>query len=1271
MKNITRLLMFLGLLVSIAVNAQLPDVSHADYSTKSGTFTDSRDGKTYAYKKYGNFDWFMQNLAYEGTFGTSQISGYLSPDDPEGKIYGVLYPTNTSLTGACPTGWNAPNLNMYKDLMNSIISDYGITDVSTSSNNYVGMSKYLKAGGVKGVDENGLWTKGTIDPKSAEIGFNALPAGVLNKNSMGFGSGDATGDKASFLLGGWYHYFMNAGDNDVKYVNRNSHHQAALRCYRPHVPNVEITTPYPTTLEINQIVSAELEKARMRQNMKKYDHVITGFYIAKGKSFAVNLETLVSSADGAKPQLVIGTRSMIDPNNTSGTEAIKEINLTEGLNTIDATMHSGGMVYFRYVTQVEGQTPQGKVRVSFVEGGQQERAPHYVYGVTGQDEFASMIGQYTGPEVIFSSDYVVAVTLRESAIGNSISTDKKAWMEQLHKLLEEEDRISGMDDNDSNPLHHRLKAGQIRHLMVQGVSGSSPNASDWRTSYPGAARYLTEFNTPENGKTGNDSWQVGHEVGHQHQQSAYLIPLATESTVNIYSYSARRFFNFGLSPGQYYAHTPDSKLTNNISKYLDLPDAERIYEMSTGDLESVTGINRDEVRFVPWEQFFYIFGDEFYHRLHRIVREEKKVGGDGEERKAYLIWKTSQISGYDMRKFFDAWGIRTNQYYNDAIDKDIKAAGLQEPPRVDELARISGQTFINGGYAGWLPLPLNGISTSQPAPPDNQPDDQLASKEKYTDYSTKKGVFTDIRDGKQYPYKTYGDKDWFMANLDWDGYDGMDEATKGTVGLYSTADSTGVVYGRMYPTYSGAATADLWCPEGWRFASQSDFVDLIAAVRSEYNIESDAEAIAALKAGGDRDYEADGLWMKGPATVDLVKNALVGFNMLPAGVLNKNTRTFDDADRQGSKASFVTDGWYHNIFGAGNDDRTWTNRNSHHHGSVRCVRDAQYMIDQSIEFEDITKNLSDADFSPAQATSGLAVVYTTSNDSIATIVNGNIHLVGAGEVIITANQPGDATYNAAPAVSRKLTVINDMDVTIHELYINGKAWNIEDKYELGGCADNSSELVIDIVTADNASVVEGNPIRVKVNDPSEYKVNFTIKSEAGPTQKYTVKAEKYIAFEDAVINRNNVFLLINECVFSNGGYLFTNFKWYKDGELVSRKPYYFTTGQNTSGDIQLELTTLKGKVMRTCPKYISLNSEAIKVYPNPARPLGTTAITIDLPEDMLKGGTARLYNVFGMLVRSQRLTGETTRMVMPIAPGTYVLKVKAQDYEGDFRILVK
>lgn len=58
----------------------------------------------------------------------------------------------------------------------------------------------------------------------------------------------------------------------------------------------------------------------------------------------------------------------------------------------------------------------------------------------------------------------------------------------------------------------------------------------------------------------------------------------------------------------------------------------------------------------------------------------------------------------------------------------------------------------------------------------------------------------------------------------------------------------------------------------------------------------------------------------------------------------------------------------------------------------------------------------------ATASSGLPVQYTSSDESIAKIVNGNIQIVSAGVVTITATQGGDVFYLNADTVARQLTI---------------------------------------------------------------------------------------------------------------------------------------------------------------------------------------------------------------------------------------------------------
>ncbi|HUI44711.1 MAG TPA: MBG domain-containing protein [Nitrospirota bacterium] len=71
----------------------------------------------------------------------------------------------------------------------------------------------------------------------------------------------------------------------------------------------------------------------------------------------------------------------------------------------------------------------------------------------------------------------------------------------------------------------------------------------------------------------------------------------------------------------------------------------------------------------------------------------------------------------------------------------------------------------------------------------------------------------------------------------------------------------------------------------------------------------------------------------------------------------------------------------------------------------------------------VTAIFGDPDFSPkAAASSGLPVFYTSSNPSVATIVENRLHIIGAGSSAIIASQPGDKNYLAAEPAKQLLTV---------------------------------------------------------------------------------------------------------------------------------------------------------------------------------------------------------------------------------------------------------
>jgi uncharacterized protein (TIGR02145 family) len=164
-----------------------------------GTFTDSRDGKAYHYKKIGEQTWTTENMAYlpvvNRPANTSSdepryyVYGLDSTSTEEARIsenykkYGVLYNWVAAKNCACPQGWHLPGDAEWMSLERTLGMDS--TDLYKDR---------VRTSGEVGQKLKALTFNEDDHVFTGSSGFNALPGGYRSSVSPSFqGIGIFTG----------------------------------------------------------------------------------------------------------------------------------------------------------------------------------------------------------------------------------------------------------------------------------------------------------------------------------------------------------------------------------------------------------------------------------------------------------------------------------------------------------------------------------------------------------------------------------------------------------------------------------------------------------------------------------------------------------------------------------------------------------------------------------------------------------------------------------------------------------------------------------------------------------------------------------------------------------------------------------------------------------------------------------------------------------------------------------------------------------------------
>ncbi|MGY4918318.1 M60 family metallopeptidase [Streptomyces sp. 900116325] len=397
----------------------------------------------------------------------------------------------------------------------------------------------------------------------------------------------------------------------------------------------------PVKVTVTARPAAEAERLRLGQALRGSEFQPTGLYVPAGAA----LSFTVQPHDGLLPTLWIGTWDYYG----EVTEP-RSYPLTAGANTV--TDPHGGPAYLTLAGSGE------RAGVVFRSGA--VPMPVFTLGCTSEADYQHQLDTVTSsPYVELHAPHTIMTLTRDGALLYR-GEDHAALLELVETIIDSHARISGLDG--TRPVHRR-KAGPYHFTEVSKVpTGVGAYATHSYNGFPRA--YLDRATTVEGLRT--RGWGLYHELGHLHQQMAYKPGGLTEVTVNIYSLAAQRTLR---QPSNLLTVDATTGLTYFQSAQRKFGTAGLTYEKSFGAYEKL----------VPLRQLELAFGDDFWPRLHKLVREENPQSDYTETDKRYraLATYSSRVAGYDLTDFY----VNTWAFPIDATGRaELAALRLPKPP---------------------------------------------------------------------------------------------------------------------------------------------------------------------------------------------------------------------------------------------------------------------------------------------------------------------------------------------------------------------------------------------------------------------------------------------------------------------------------------------------------------------------------------------------------------------------------------------------------------
>lgn len=316
------------------------------------------------------------------------------------------------------------------------------------------------------------------------------------------------------------------------------------------------------------------------------------------------------------------------------------------------------------------------------------------------------------------------------------------------------------------------------------------------------------------------------------------------------------------------------------------------------------------------------------------------------------------------------------------------------------------------------------------------------------------------------------------------------------------------------------------------------------------------------------------------------------------------------------------------------------------------------------------KTREDDDFTiGALASSGLPVTTTSSDTSVATIVDDQIHIVGIGTTIITYKQAGNSQYDEALDVTKYLTVVEELSTISPQVVVTSAEEeqeflinSIPDRAIVPGTLGEFTHNGTSYIQLRGSSTISDDingkvEFYVQTNIGNETgTIGFDIKTIAGTQATFTITVEGMTPQVYNVVNTNTDLLTKLGDPYDDYRLDFTNivnFSMFPTKVSIEVNDIDKANATTTTAARFYNFSYTNLNELSVTP--IVKNNLTYKISPNPIQDSFT--IVRDFNE---KIQSVEIYNITGALVKSYK--GEQDQYhISELSSGLYLATVKTEN----------